>query len=256
MTKKINSLLFVLLFVGVGLVSVLSPYRPTYAAPSNCPDPVDRWFDCWQKFSSVEGYVNTWCSLAPATKAKGKNKSAKDECRDFLLGSINYKPSGLRDSDRCNSKEEALKNKECYVLVSSSANSGTWYKALEKFPDECGGFESAKRDCRERQWEAFLEPKGWAPKENPQGQQSGSLTDPQDTPFAQRVATYLKWLMVGIGLLGVFSLIIAGMQYSAAQDNPQSVSAAKNRIVNVVIGFLLYLVMFAMLQWLVPGGIF
>ncbi len=243
-----------LVSVGVLLICIVAVPRVS-AAPSDCPDPTDKWFDCWQQFSKVEQYVNSWCSLAPATKAKGQDESSKTKCRNFLLGSINYRPTGLAASERCMTKEVALQKKSCYVVVSSTASGGVWRTALARFGTECG-FEAPDRECREREWKRFLDSKGWGPKENPQGQKEGALTDPQDTPFATRVASYLKWLMLGIGLLGAFSLIIAGIQYSAAQGNAQSVAAAKNRIVNVVIGALLYLVMFGMLQWLVPGGIF
>lgn len=57
-------------------------------------------------------------------------------------------------------------------------------------------------------------------------------------------------------LVFVVSLIAAGFQYMTARDNASAVAAAKDRIVTVVITFILFVFGFGILQWLVPGGIF
>ncbi len=80
--------------------------------------------------------------------------------------------------------------------------------------------------------------------------------DVQSTPFYKKLVTYINLFSTGIGILAVLSLVIAGIQYTAAQDNPQSIAAAKERITNVVIGIVLYVAMYGLLQWLIPGGIF
>lgn len=57
-------------------------------------------------------------------------------------------------------------------------------------------------------------------------------------------------------LIFVVSLIAAGYQYMTARDNASAVAAAKERIITVVITFVLFVFGFGILQWLVPGGIF
>jgi len=59
-----------------------------------------------------------------------------------------------------------------------------------------------------------------------------------------------------VGVLAVLVLIISGIQYSAARDNPSAVSAARQRILSTVIGLAFYIFFFAILQYLIPGGIF
>lgn len=63
-------------------------------------------------------------------------------------------------------------------------------------------------------------------------------------------------LSAAAGIVFVFSFIFAGYQYMTARDNAQQVSDAKNRIVTLVITFILFAFGYAILQWLVPGGIF
>lgn len=65
----------------------------------------------------------------------------------------------------------------------------------------------------------------------------------------------LNFLAASVGIAAVIMLIVAGIQYSAAADNPQAVQAAKQRIYNVVIGLVTFFLLWGFLQWLIPGGI-
>lgn len=58
-----------------------------------------------------------------------------------------------------------------------------------------------------------------------------------------------------VGIVAVISIIMAGIQYSASADDPATVSKAKQRIFNTVIGLVAYIFLFAFLEYLVPGGI-
>jgi len=59
-----------------------------------------------------------------------------------------------------------------------------------------------------------------------------------------------------VGVTVVIVLIVAGIQYSSAGNNPQQLSAAKGRIFNALLALLVFIFMYAFLQWIVPGGIF
>jgi len=59
-----------------------------------------------------------------------------------------------------------------------------------------------------------------------------------------------------VGLVIVSMIIVGGIQYSSAGDDPQKVSAAKTKITNALLALLVFIFMFAFLQWVVPGGIF
>lgn len=60
----------------------------------------------------------------------------------------------------------------------------------------------------------------------------------------------------GVALAVIGNIIYAGIQYSMAQGDPSAVGKAKNRIRGALVAFLLYLVLYAFLQWLIPGGVF
>lgn len=63
-------------------------------------------------------------------------------------------------------------------------------------------------------------------------------------------------LSAAFGVIVVISLILSGIQYSAAQDNPQMVAKSKNRIFMSLLSVAIFIVGVAVLQWLVPGGLF
>lgn len=60
----------------------------------------------------------------------------------------------------------------------------------------------------------------------------------------------------GIALAVIGNIIVAGIQYSTAQGDPSASGKAKNRIQGALIAFLMYLGLYAFLQWLIPGGVF
>lgn len=60
--------------------------------------------------------------------------------------------------------------------------------------------------------------------------------------------------IIAIAVIG--NIIYAGIQYSTAQGDPGNVGKAKTRIRNALVAFLMYLSLFAFLQWLIPGGAF
>lgn len=74
------------------------------------------------------------------------------------------------------------------------------------------------------------------------------------------IVTWLNWgvnILAGIiGVGAILMVIWGGIQYITARDNPQAVAAAKQKIINVVIGIAAFIFMWAFLNWLVPGGVF
>lgn len=64
-------------------------------------------------------------------------------------------------------------------------------------------------------------------------------------------------IMSGLVLvLAVGGIVYAAIMYASAQDNASQVQQAIENIRNVVIGLVLYILMYALLQFLIPGGIF
>lgn len=65
----------------------------------------------------------------------------------------------------------------------------------------------------------------------------------------------LKLLNVMIGGIIVLVIVIAGIQYIISGGDPANVKKAKGRIMNAITALVLYLLMEAILSFLVPGGI-
>ncbi len=63
-------------------------------------------------------------------------------------------------------------------------------------------------------------------------------------------------LTMGVGVLGTLGIIIAGVQYLTASGNEAQMAKAKQRIIEVVIGLVIFGVMWAVLQFIIPGGVF
>ena len=60
-------------------------------------------------------------------------------------------------------------------------------------------------------------------------------------------------MTVGIGVLGVIGIVIAGTQYLTAGDKEDQVKKAKRRIFEIVIGLAAYALIYAILKWLLPS---
>ena len=59
--------------------------------------------------------------------------------------------------------------------------------------------------------------------------------------------------LVGVGV--VTSIVIGGIQYSSSAGDPSKASAAKNRIRNAIIALVAFLLLYGMLNFLIPGGL-
>ena len=60
-------------------------------------------------------------------------------------------------------------------------------------------------------------------------------------------------LSIGVGILGVIGISIAGIQYLTAGGNEEKTRKAKRRLFEIVIGLAAYAVVYAFLNWLLPN---
>jgi len=79
--------------------------------------------------------------------------------------------------------------------------------------------------------------------------------DDFSNPILAYLVAILRFLTYGVGVVVTMMIIIGGIQYSAAGGNAQAVGAAKARILNAVIALILYIFAFAILNFVVPGGL-
>lgn len=66
----------------------------------------------------------------------------------------------------------------------------------------------------------------------------------------------LQILTVGVGIVALAGVVYGSALYASAGGNPEQVKKARTIILNVVIGVVAYALMYALLQWLIPGGVF
>ncbi len=65
----------------------------------------------------------------------------------------------------------------------------------------------------------------------------------------------LQILTYGVGIGGVLGIVISGIQYLTARDNEAQAAKARRRILEVVIGLIVYAVMYVVLNFiLIPSG--
>lgn len=77
----------------------------------------------------------------------------------------------------------------------------------------------------------------------------------KDCGVVNYIVRFTQVLSMLVGVVIVIMIAIGGVQYSAARDNPQAVTAARGRIINALLALVVYIFSLALLQWLVPGGI-
>lgn len=65
----------------------------------------------------------------------------------------------------------------------------------------------------------------------------------------------LAFFSILVGILVVGGVVIGGIMYSTSQGNPSQTQRGITIIANSVIGLVLYLLLYAIINWLLPGGV-
>ena len=68
--------------------------------------------------------------------------------------------------------------------------------------------------------------------------------------------TIVNFLSAAVGIVVVGVIIMGGIQYTLAGGNPTALAAARGRITNALIALVLFMFIYAFLQWIIPGGAF
>ncbi len=63
----------------------------------------------------------------------------------------------------------------------------------------------------------------------------------------------LNIMTIGIGILGIIGITIVGIQYLTAGGNEEQTRKAKQRLIEIVIGLVAYVALYALLSWLLPN---
>jgi len=60
-------------------------------------------------------------------------------------------------------------------------------------------------------------------------------------------------LTIGVAILGMIGITIVGIQYITAGGSEEKTRKAKRRMFEIVLGLAAYVVVYALLSWLIPG---
>ena len=75
-----------------------------------------------------------------------------------------------------------------------------------------------------------------------------------DNPIIDVIITIFNWLSIGVVTVVIIFVVVGAIQYMSAGGNSDNSKKAKDRIRNAIIALGLYLIMWALLNFLVPGG--
>ncbi len=65
----------------------------------------------------------------------------------------------------------------------------------------------------------------------------------------------IRFLTNGVGIVIVASLVVAGIQYTSSKGEPNETAKAIKRIQSNVVALLMFIFAYAMLNYIIPGGL-
>ena len=78
----------------------------------------------------------------------------------------------------------------------------------------------------------------------------------QGSPISDMLFAFIRFLAAGVGIVVIASIILGGIQYIGSRGEPGSTGHAIERIRSSVIALIIYIFIYAILNYLVPGGMF
>lgn len=129
----------------------------------------------------------------------------------------------------------------------TGATTDTSNPTANKTPDECiSGKVTSRGDC------APVLGNGCSDDpQSPAGKQSCLASN----PIVKYLKIAINTLAAGVAVVVTAMIIYGGIQYIVGGDNTNVVADAKKRITNALIALIMFMFIYALLQWLVPGGV-
>lgn len=78
----------------------------------------------------------------------------------------------------------------------------------------------------------------------------------QDSGTWKLLELVLQIMVAGVGIVAVGAIAYAGFLYATAGDSADQTKKAKDMIINTVIGVVAFGLMYVVLNFLIPGGVF
>lgn len=79
--------------------------------------------------------------------------------------------------------------------------------------------------------------------------------DVSNNPIMKRLQQIVNFLSIGVGIVITMSVVFAGFQYITSRGDPAKTKAAVERVWNAGIAIFLYVFMYIIISWLIPGGV-
>lgn len=234
MKKKIFSIIAVLAFTASFVLPALIPQN---AWADTTLEAYCSQFGGYMSSGTciTSGKTSTWCSEHNGSFTAPTSSNPKGTCKFTITTSSNSADeSPTIDPD----DDDSSSGGTSPTADSSGASSGS--SAQESDP--------SKMDKACPEGEVYTSILGNAGGCTPVGE-GGEL-------IFSLLNTILTILTYGVGIAGTLGIVISGIQYLTARDNEAQLTKAKSRLVNIVIGLVAYALLWAFLQWLIPGGIF
>ncbi len=77
-----------------------------------------------------------------------------------------------------------------------------------------------------------------------------------NSPILDLLFSVIRFLSDGVGLVVIASIVFAGIQYTTAGGDPQNVAKAVKRIRSSITALILFIFIYAILNYLLPAGFF
>lgn len=85
--------------------------------------------------------------------------------------------------------------------------------------------------------------------------QDGTGTDIENSGIWGILVLVVNIMTAGVGVLAIMGIIYASILYTTAGGSEDQIKKAKGVIMNVMIGIVVFLLMFSFVNFLVPGGV-
>lgn len=126
-----------------------------------------------------------------------------------------------------------IKQKLLYILIAIGIVSAGWLASPTAQAAKCAGVNTSIISCKD-----------------------GDNKKVEDSGVWSLLLLTLNIMTAGIGILAVGGIVYGSVLYTSAGDKAEQTKKAIGIITNVVIGIIAYGLMYLVLNFLIPGGIF
>lgn len=146
-----------------------------------------------------------------------------------------------------------MKIKQTVISFALILGIGSFLVAPVALAAECGGVQTAIISCNESGKVTCAD--GSAPSNNRCA--DGSAPSPLDSNGVWGILKLaINIMTTGVGILAVGGIVYGSILYTSAGGSSEQTKKAMGIITNVVIGLVAYILMYAITNFLIPGGLF